>query len=147
MKKAIYRGLYGIPVGIAISYLITVVLSLFWGEGQYAPCVPAFTRAVGSEAVAVALQAASSGLLGFAFGAASVIWEQENWSLALQTALHFAVLSCAMLPMAYCFYWMEHSVLGFLQYFGIFAGIFFLIWLVQYFRIRQNIKNMNKKLK
>ena len=147
MKKAIYRGLYGIPVGITIRYLLTVVHSLFLGDGQYAPCVPELTLAVGNEAVAVALQAASSGLLGFAFSAASVIWELEGWSLARQTASHFGILSCAMLPTAYCFYWMEHSVMGFLQYFGIFAGIFFLIWLIQYLRIRQNIKNMNKKLK
>ena len=47
-KKVLQRGLFGIPTGIAIGYVITVMMSAFWGDGSYYPCVPAFVDAMGS---------------------------------------------------------------------------------------------------
>ena len=43
-KKVFMRGLFGIPVGITISYLITVLTSLIFGDGYYYPCVPAYAN-------------------------------------------------------------------------------------------------------
>ena len=51
-----------------------------------------------------------------------------------------------MLPIAYFMYWMEHSVTGFLSYFGIFILIFAVIWIVQFIIGKKNIKRMNEKL-
>ena len=31
-KKVLQRGLFGIPTGIAIGYVITVMMSAFWGD-------------------------------------------------------------------------------------------------------------------
>ena len=39
-KKMILRGMLGLPIGVAIGYVITIVLSLVWADGYYAPCVP-----------------------------------------------------------------------------------------------------------
>lgn len=64
------------------------------------------------------------GLMGAAFGAASVIWQLERWSIAAQSAAYFAVGAAAMLPAAYIAHWMERSAVGFAVYFGIYAGIF-----------------------
>ena len=55
-KKVLQRGLFGIPTGIAIGYVITVMMSAFWGDGSYYPCVPAFVDAMGSEIRAVVVQ-------------------------------------------------------------------------------------------
>ena len=33
-KKVLQRGLFGIPTGIAIGYVITVMMSAFWGDGR-----------------------------------------------------------------------------------------------------------------
>ena len=57
-KKVLLRGLFGIPTGIAIGYVITVMMSAFWGDGSYYPCVPAFVDAMGSEIRAVVVQRA-----------------------------------------------------------------------------------------
>ena len=52
LKKQIFlRGLLGIPLGITIGYLITIVLSLVWGNGYYSPCVPSLASIMGSEIV------------------------------------------------------------------------------------------------
>ncbi len=145
-KKAFLRGLVGVPIGVSIGYAITIVISLFWAEGYYSPCVPELADAVGSEIYAVALQAILCGLLGAGFAAASVIWEVERWGLVKQTGLYFLVISILMMPIAYVAYWMEHSVWGFLSYFGIFALIFAVIWVMEWLIGRYNVRKLNSHL-
>ncbi len=146
-RKAILRGIVGMPVGILIGYAMTVLLSLGWGSGEYLPCAPELTARMGSEIGAVLLQAALCAVLGAAFGASSMIWEIERWSIARQTGAYLLVTSLAMLPTAYLLYWMQHSLAGFLVYFGIYLLIFLAIWLGNYFAIRRSIRKMNEKLK
>lgn len=147
MKKKIFlRGIFGFPVGIAIGYLITIIISAIWANGYYSPCVPELISTTGSEINAVILQALLSGLLGTGFAASSVIWEMENWSIVKQTGIYFGIVSLIMLPTAYFLYWMEHSVVGFLSYFGIFAFIFIIIWIIQFFTGRRIVKRLNENL-
>lgn len=145
-KKIITRLALGFPLGIAIGYLITVAASLIWGGGYYSPCVPDLISTVGSEINAVLLQTFLSGLLGAGFAAASVIWELENWSVAKMTGIYFGIVSVLMLPIAYFLYWMEHSVAGFLSYFGIFVLIFILIWAVEFIIGRHTVGKLNTHL-
>lgn len=145
-KKLFFRLLLGIPLGIALGYVISILISLGRGEGAYSPCMPQLEAHVGSEIGAVVLQAALCGLIGAGFSAGSLIWEVERWSLVRQTITHFLLSSLIMLPIAYFTYWMEHSLWGFLRYFGIFAGIFAGIWLSQYLSIRRQVAKMNEKL-
>ena len=140
MKKIIQRGIVGIFVGYAIGQIITIIISLSLGTGEYVACAPEFIELVGNEAAAVAVQALLCGIMGFGFGGASAIWEMDNLSIAAQTGI------CFMLPVAYFTYWMEHSVAGFLTYFGIFAAIFATMWAVQYFIWKKRIKEINNKL-
>lgn len=146
-RKAVLRGIIGMPVGILIGYLMTILLSLGWGSGEYLPCAPELTAQMGSEMGAVLLQAALCAVLGAAFGASSTIWQIERWSIARQTAVYLFATSLAMLPTAYLLYWMQHSLAGFLIYLGIYLLIFLAIWLGNYFAIRHNIRKMNEKLK
>ncbi len=147
MKKQILkRSLMGFPLGLAIGYTITIVISLVWAEGYYAPCVPELKENMGSEINAVMFQALLFGLLGSGFGGSSVIWVIDNWSLVKQTGIYFLVISAVMLPTAYFNYWMEHSVTGFLSYLGIFVLIFVLIWIIQFFAGKYNVRKLNESL-
>lgn len=146
-KKTVLRGIIGMPVGIFIGYMITILVSLGWGSGEYLPCAPELATSMGSEMGAVLLQAALCAVLGAAFGASSMIWEIERWSIARQTAAYLFATSLAMMPTAYLLYWMRHSLAGFLIYFGIYLLIFLAIWLGNYFAIRRSIRKMNEKLK
>ncbi|GHU54114.1 hypothetical protein FACS1894132_08240 [Clostridia bacterium] len=147
LKKTIGRGALGFPLGICFGYVITIGISVVLGTGEYHPCVPALVDKFGSELAAVIFQAALCGVLGAAFAAASVIWEMEKWSLAKQTGIYFLVASLAMLPIAYFAQWMEHSLVGFLLYFGIFVAIFVVVWIIQYFVLKSKIKHMNASIK
>lgn len=101
---------------------------------------------MGNEIHAVVLQAILCGLLGAGFAASSVIWEIETWSLIKQTGIYFMMISVIMLPIAYFAYWMEHSIVGVLRYFGIFVFIFAIIWIVQFVIGKRNVRKMNENL-
>lgn len=145
-KKIIIRSLLGFPIGIAIGYLFTILISLVWANGYYSPCVPELISVMGNEINAVILQAALCGILGAGFSASSVIWEMDNWSIVKQTGIYFSIVSVIMLPVAYFAFWMEHNVIGFLIYFGIFILIFAIIWLTQFVVGKLNVKKLNEKL-
>ncbi len=145
-KKAFLRGLLGLPLGVAIGYGITIGISLVLADGNYWAAVPMLVEEMGSEIYAVVLQAGLCGLLGAAFAAMSVIWELESWSIAKQTGVHFGLASLVMMPIAYFTHWMERSVKGFLVYFGIFAVLFLVVWVVMYIVERVKIGRLNEKL-
>lgn len=145
-KKSFQRGLLGFPLGVFIGYTITILISLFAADGYYSPCAPALVDEFGNEISAVVFQSLLCGLLGVSFGAASVIWEKDNWSILKQTVIYFLIALITMLPIAYFTHWMEHSVSGFLVYVGIFAAIFVFMWVVQYCIWKSKIKSINKKM-
>ena len=145
-KKILLRSMIGFPLGIAIGYIITIFISLVMGNGYYSPCVPELTDLMDKEINAVILQAVLCGFLGAGYAASSVIWEIEHWGIVKQTGIYFSIISVIMLPIAYFAYWMEHSVVGFLIYFGIFALIFVVIWIIQFGIGRYNVRKMNEKL-
>lgn len=145
-KEIIMRSLVGFPLGIAIGYLITILVSLAWGNGYYSSSHPELISLMGNEINAVILQAIFCGILGMGFAASSVIWEIDSWSLVKQTLVHFSIASVIMLPIGYFAHWMEHSVVGFLTYFGIFFLIFVVVWIIQFGIGWYNVRKINEKL-
>ncbi len=147
MKKKIFlRGILGFPIGVAIGYVITILLSLIFANGYYSPCVPDLIKVTGSEINAVILQTLLTGILGVVFSASSVIWELNDWSIAKQTGVYFLIISFAMMPIAYFSHWMEHSIFGAISYFAVFIIIFVVIWITQFIFYKHNVKKMNENL-
>ena len=145
-RQIVLRSLLGFPLGLAIGYMITIIISLIFADGYYYPCVPELITTMGSEINAVLLQAFLFGVLGSGFAAASVIWEIEDWGLVKQTGIYFLIVSVIMMPIAFVTHWMEHSMKGILSYFGIFFIIFVAIWIIQYAIAKHNVKKMNDVL-
>lgn len=145
-KEMIMRGLLGFPLGMALGEAIAIAGSLIWGGGYYAPCTPQFVQAVGSESHAVALQAFLCGLIGAICAMASVILEIRRWSIVKRVGVYFLVTAAVMMPIAYITGWMEHSLSGAVKYLGIFAGLLFSIWGINYAVCRYNVKKMNDTL-
>ena len=146
-KTALKRAAIGLPLGIAIGYIITICISLGIGDGKYVAYVPELAESLGgSELTAVIVQAALCALLGAVSAGSSVIWEMDRWSLAKQSVVFFVLLSVVMMPIAYIARWMEHTVAGFVSYFGVFAAIFFLIWLVRFVFWKKKIAGLNSDI-
>lgn len=146
-KKLILRGLMGFPIGMAIGQIVTIIISLIFGEGRYLSVRPELAEAAGSEINAVILQALLCGVIGSGFSMASLVWEKDSWSIAKQSVIYFALISAVMFPAAYAANWMEHSVKGAVSYILIFIGIFLAAWAAQYIAWRAKIKKLNAGVK
>ena len=145
-KKAFQRALIGMPIGVTISTVITIIISLCKGDGHYYAVVPALTADLGSESCAVLIQFLCSLLYGAVFAGASVIWEAD-WSLTRMTITHLLVISLITLPIAWFMQWMKHTLGGFLIYFGIFLAIYLVIWIIEYTRRRKGVDDLNRKMR
>lgn len=145
-KKLIVRCLIGAPLGLAISTMISIGISLAAGDGRYYAVVPELARDCGNEINAVTLQAVCSLLYGSAWAGASLIWDAERWSLLKMTVTHLLVCSLATFPIAYLMRWMDHSISGVLMYFGVFLVIYAVIWIVQYLYMKKKIDEINSSL-
>lgn len=145
-KKIFQRGILGFPIGIAISYVITIIVSIFIGKGLFYPVPEELIYTAGNELNAVILQTLLSGIVGMGFAMASFIWEIDSWSLAKQSFVYFITACMLMFPISYFANWMPHSMQGILGYVGIFIIIFLVVWLIQYFMLKNKIKKFNQKI-
>jgi len=145
-KKLLKRCLLGAPLGLAISTVITIAISICVGDGMYYAVVPELIADSGSEINAVVIQAVLSLIYGAAWAGASVVWESDGWSLLKQTVVHLLVCSAATFPIAYFARWMPHNAKGIALYFGIFVVIYLVIWLSQYSTMKKRVKQLNEKL-
>ena len=143
MKKMCIRCFVGALLGVGLSTLITVLISLCSGDGTYYPVVPQLAEDMGGELRAMLLQTLLSMLYGAAFAGANVVWTQE-WSLTKMTVVHLVILSLATLPVAYFAYWMPHTVRGVLLYLALFFAIYACIWVGQYLGMKKNVSELNK---
>ena len=144
-KKIIRRCLAGMPVGVMISVVITIIISLTNGDGKYYMVHPDLVTDCGTEIAAVIIQTLCSMLYGAAFAGASVVWDTD-WSLTKMTVVHLLICSAATFPIAYLMRWMKHTAGGVLAYFGIFLAIYAVIWISQYSRMKKQIRALNQKV-
>jgi ABC-type antimicrobial peptide transport system permease subunit len=145
-KKVATRCLIGALIGLAISNLIAIVISLIVGDGRFYAVVPELIADCGTEINAVLLQTICSLLYGAAWAGASIVWEVDNWSILRQTITHLIICSLCTFPIAYFMRWMNHSVFGTLSYFGSFFAIYFIIWMSQYIAIKKRIQQINNEV-
>ena len=97
-KKVILRCLIGAPIGLSISFIITLIISVIINKGEYYPVMPKLTALCGNELNAVVIQTVCSLIYGAAFGGASVIWgygklesfEADGYSLPYHLRINVA---------------------------------------------------------
>ncbi|MDO5778646.1 MAG: DUF3021 domain-containing protein [Eubacteriales bacterium] len=128
--------MFGLPTGIAIGFVITLIISICIGNGSFYPVTPELIDATGNELNAVILQTVLCAIMSAGFAATSIIWELDSWSLAKQSGIYFMIISVIMLPITYFTNWMKHTALGVLSY----TAIFVVVWLSQYLLWKRKIK-------
>ena len=64
-KKMIQRGLLGFPLGIAIGFVITVIISMCIGDGSFYPVTPELIDTMKNELNAVILQTILCGIIAY----------------------------------------------------------------------------------
>ena len=101
LKTAMKRGALAFPIGIGVSQLINILISLGLGHGGYLSVLPDFAVHFPNELTAVIVQALLTGLLSSTFAASSVFFSVDRWSFLRQCATHFAVTATVWLPVVW----------------------------------------------
>lgn len=141
-KKALSRGTVSYCVCVAASNVVTLIMGLC---GAQAACVPEFVERVGSPVTAAGLQPLLIGLIGFVFGAGSLLFEVERWSFLRQGALHLALTAAVWIPVELiCFSPITPpAVLSFALSAG---GTYAITWGVQYMVWKKRVRELNALL-
>jgi hypothetical protein len=122
-----------------------IIISLSMGGGRLYPAPPQLVALCKSEIAAVILQTILTGLIGVVFAAGSVVFEIEKWSIIKQCLVHFAITTSFWLPISY-YFWTSHTTISVISCCASFLGTYIIIWLIQYFVWRNNVKKINEKL-
>lgn len=141
MKKALLRGILGIPIGAFICTTISLVISLKHGKLLVIPDMN-----VSDPLTAYVIQYIASAVVGFVFAASSAIFEIDSWSIAKQTIAHLVIVSVVYLPCAIIAGWITPDLSEIFIFLGVFIFIYFVIWAIQYFTWKKRIERLNKKL-
>lgn len=145
-KKIIIQCLQGGFIGLSISYLISIVISLLLADGHFHAVAPALIEQCHTEMNAVLRQALGSISCGILWAGLSVIWEIDHWSLLRQTTIHLSIGSIGSFSIAYFMLWIDGHIVSILGFFGIFFMIYFIIWIVIYMITKNHIQQINDQL-
>lgn len=88
IKKSLLRGLFSYCICVCVAVMVSLIICLA-GSGQVT--IPEFAQRVGDPMTAAMVQPLLIGLIGFTFGAGSVLFEIERWSLLKQGIVHLAL--------------------------------------------------------
>ncbi len=146
-KEVLRRIGVGAVFGVTLSQLIAIIISLCIADGNFYAVVPSLAERMNSEIGAAIVQTVCSILYGGMFGGMSIVWELDNWSILKQTIVHFSVVFVVTMPIAYITEWMQHSILGAIIYFVIFAFSYVFIWFSQYMTMKKHLDDVNEKMK
>ena len=145
-SKIFNRCLFGAPAGLTVWFFFHLWAAylrggeLLWTSGH-------LVLLYGSELNAVTAQAVSAMVIGMIWASASLIWQETDWSLLVQTAVNCLLSTLPSLAIAWFMGWMPHSFDGIWQYVRLFGVIYLLIWAVQYLSIRKRVRQFNEKIK
>ena len=141
-KKSLIRGIssYCISVTLTVlSYLIVILC------GSNNVCMPAFIERIGNPLTAVFLQTLLIGLIGFAFGAGSALFQIERWSLLKQGAAHFSITATVWIGVELiCFSPITPPVV--ISFTVSAAATYAITWGIQYFVWRAQVRKLNEQI-
>ena len=144
-RKALQRGAVSFFMGVGLSQLVNIVISLALGRGAYISVMPDFAALFPNELSAVIAQAALTGLLSAVFAMASVFFLMDGWPFLRQCATHFVVTAAVWIPVVWLV-WMPRALPGLLIGALNFAGTYVVVWAVQVAINRRVARRINEKI-
>lgn len=141
-KKSLARGAFSYCISVTAIVLTGMITALCGSESV---CTPEFIERIGNPLTAMHLQPLLVGLIGFAFGAGSVLLEIERWSFLKQGAVHLAVtLAVWIIIHLICFSPVTPPVV--ISFTASAFATYAVTWSVKYFVWRAQIRKLNEKI-
>lgn len=144
MKEIVKRALLGVAISLAVSQLITMIVSLCIHNGTYYPYYPVLERKYGSQMAAMCIQTVVNAVYGIIFGTSTFIFSKDRWSLTRQTITHFVIITSSCLLGGWLCYWYPHKLSGILIALAEYVVTYFIIWFCVYQSYKKSIKQINQ---
>ncbi len=145
LKTALKRGAISFLIGLGVSQIVNIFISLGTGGGGYISVMPEFAAHFPSEVAAVIVQALLTGLLSMAFAASSVFFLIEKWSFLRQCATHCLVTAAVWIPVVW-FVWIPRAMPGLLIASVNFAATYVITWGIRLAVNRRVVRQINEKI-
>ena len=146
-KKVLLYCLFGAPAGTSMYVAFTLWGSWLRGDGKYYFTSGHLVQIYGNELNAVAVACVSAMVLGMIWASASLIYQETDWSLLKQTAVHCGICVVPSLLIAYAMHWMPRSWDGLMQYGMIFGVLYAANWTARYAAMKKRVRKMNAELR
>ena len=145
LKTIFSRGVVGFAFGVMVGQIVAIIISLAHGNGAFMPTTIAFASRFENEIIAVIGQNIMMGLIGTTFSAASIVFELERWGFLKQCLVHFSITAVIWIPFVYLC-WMPENLKGLIILEVNFFGTYLLIWIIQYFINKNDVRKINEKI-
>jgi len=145
-KRLLHLALLGAPVGLSVSIFAVILVSLNLQFGRLLSVSGKFVILCGNELNAFIFQTVCAMICGSIWSCASIIWQNDHWSLTKKTIIHFIICAIASFPIVYSMYWISHTIEMIILYFGCFIFVYLLVWTIEYVNLKKNKEGINKTI-
>lgn len=147
MRKYIFHIIYGISLGEFIGLAFSLFFSYVYKLNDYVPSAPTFTSRFSRPLNAVLASAIIWGVMGMVFSIGAMIFKVEAWSIRKRTIVNFIVYYCGFTPLAILAGWFPLTLTNWLFFTAIFVMAYLVMWSLNVYLVKQDLKKINKKLK
>ena len=150
-KKCLWRGAISFTTCVTVNVLILMAKTMstvrMTGDKQTLPdLVPEYAAHFENPFMALMVQTLLCGLIGFAFGAGSVIMDIARWSMIRQAVVHFVLTACVWVPVSIFCWGLGRYRISFIC---VFLGMLFtytVTWTCQIIVCRKEVARINEQL-
>lgn len=133
MSVFLKRSILGIFFGSFLT-LIILFMTVYFGKKDFLDSAVLVKNALGMM------------FCGWFFSVTPLLFETENLSLKVQTALHFLCVVLLYFVVAIFIGWISFTIKGFISMLAIFIVFYTIIWLAFYLYFRQQAVKLNEDL-
>lgn len=99
-RKLLGRGFIGFLCGVAIDYIVAIIVSCQLELGYFMACLTTLPEMLGGEMNAVILQTFACGLAGFGVALAHALAGAERWRLRTRAISATVTITISLAPLA-----------------------------------------------
>ena len=146
-KRLFKKCIIGFISGILLGLIITVIFSIQTPGGRIGFVNPDFAGEIGNLPVALLIQSVLTGLLGVVGYGGSEVYRIDNWSILKATTIHFGAVIVVFFAIGFSLHWMSvDDGTAILIMLGIYILVYAALWIIQYLRVKSQVRDINSGL-
>lgn len=134
------RCVFGFTLGVTLSLIIALITSLVIGNNDFYYVSNKLMCFFSNEVIAATIQIILSGLIGIALSFSVLCFKIDRWNLIQQFTIHFVTMLCSTIIL------ILFTPVSFLELIILLVLSYFIIWNVQYYIYKSNVKKINNEL-